>query len=183
GDAVAHHRLAGHGEFAVATLFAREVDDHATGLHGLHHVGGDQFGRRLARDQRGGDDDVGVLHFARVHVALRGQETFAHHLGVAAAARAFFLVVDLDEGATQRDDLVGDFGARVVGTHDGAEVGSRADGGKPGHADAGDEDLGRRDLAGGGDLAVEEATKGVSGLDHGPVAADAGHGGERVHLL
>ena len=118
-----------------------------------------------------------------VHLALGLLEALAHHLGVAAAAGAFFLVVDLDELAAQRHDLVGDLGARVVGAHDGAQVGGRADGGQAGDAGAGDEDLGRRNLAGGGDLAVEEAAEGVGGLDHGAVAADAGHGGQRVHLL
>jgi hypothetical protein len=149
----------------------------------LHHLGGDQLGRRLARDQRGGDDDVGVLGLLRVHRALRGLEAFAHDLGVTAAARAFFLVVDLDEFAAQRLDLVGHLGARVVGAHDGAQVGRRADGGQAGHAGTGDEDLGRRHLARGRDLAVEEAAEGVGRLDHGAVAADAGHGRQRVHLL
>ena len=183
GHAVAHHRLAGHGQFAVAALLGREVDDHAARLHALHHLGGDQLGRGLARDQRGGDDDVDFPRLLRVHRALRGLEALAHHLGVAAAARALFLVIDLDELATERDHLVGDFGAGVVGAHDGAQVGRGADGGEAGHAGAGDEDLGRRDLAGGGDLAVEEAAEGVGGFDHRPIAADAGHRGQRVHLL
>ena len=42
-------------------------------------------------------------------------EALAHHLGVAATPGAFFRVVDLDELATQRFDLVGDLGPRVVG--------------------------------------------------------------------
>jgi hypothetical protein len=68
-------------------------------------------------------------------------------------------------------------------SHDGAEVGGRTYGGEPGHAGTGDEDLGRRDLAGSGDLAIEESAEGVGRLDHGTVAADAGHRGQRVHLL
>jgi hypothetical protein len=66
---------------------------------------------------------------------------------------------------------------------DGAQVGGRADGGEARHTGAGDEHLGRWNLACGGDLPVEEATESVGGLDHGTVAADAGHRGERVHLL
>jgi len=54
---------------------------------------------------------------------------------------------------------------------------------KPGHAGTGDENLGRGDLARRRDLAVEEAAEGVGRLDDGAVAADAGHGGQRVHLL
>ena len=111
GDAVAHHGLAGLGEFAVAALLGRHVDDHAAGLHALHHLGGDQLGRRLARDQRGGDDDVASLACSAYIARCAALEALAHHLGVAAAAGAFFLVVDLDELAAQRLDLVGHLGA------------------------------------------------------------------------
>ncbi len=149
----------------------------------MHHLGGDELGRRLAGNQRGGDDDVRVPGLLRVHLALGLLEAFAHHLGVAATAGTFFLVVDLDEFAAQRHDLVGHLGACVVGPHDGAQVGGRADGGQAGDTGTGDKDLGRRNLAGSGDLAVEEPAEGVGSLDHGAVTADAGHGGERVHLL
>jgi magnesium transporter len=53
----------------------------------------------------------------------------------------------------------------------------------PRDACAGDEDLGRRHLAGGGDLAVEEAAEGVGRLDHGAVAGNAGLGRQGIHLL
>ncbi len=86
-----------------------------------------QLGRGFAGDQRGGDDDVRVLGLLGVHLALRGLEALAHDLGIAAAARAFFLVVHLDELAAQRLDLVGHLGTRVVGAHDGAQVGRGAD--------------------------------------------------------
>ncbi len=119
----------------------------------------------------------------RVHLALRGQEALAHHLGVAAATAAFFFVVHLDELTAERHHLVCDFGTRVVGAHDRAQVRRRADGREPGDARAGDEDLGRWDLAGGGNLAVEESAEGIGRLDHRAVAADAGHRGQRVHLL
>ena len=153
------------------------------GFMRLHHLGGDQLRRRLAGDQRGGDDDVDFLGLLGEHLALGLLEALAHHLGVAAAAGAFFLVVDLDELAAQRLDLVGHFGARVVGAHDGAQAGGGADRGQAGDAGADDEDLGRRHLARGGDLAGEEAAEGVGGLDHGAVAGDVGHRGQRVHLL
>ncbi len=127
-----------------------------------------------------------MSHFLRllgVHLALRLLEALAHHLGVAAAAGTFFLVIDLDEFAAQRHDLVGHFGAGVVGAHDGAQAGGGADRGQAGHAGAGDEDLGRRNLARGRDLAVEEAAEGIGGLDDGAVAGDAGLGGQSIHLL
>ena len=153
------------------------------GFMTLHHLGGDQPGRGLAGDQRGGDDDVHLLGLLGVHLALGLLEALAHHLGVAAAAGAFFLIIDLHEFAAQRHDLVGHFGTGVVGAHDGAQAGCSADRRQAGHAGTGDEDLGRRHLARGGDLAVEEAAEGVGGLDDGAVAGDAGLGGQGVHLL
>ena len=180
---MAHHGFAGHREFAVAALLGSHVHDHAAGLHALHHLGGDELGRGFAGDQRGGDDDVGVLGLLGVHLALRGLEAFAHDLGIAAAARAFFFVVHLDELAAQRLDLVGHLGARVVGAHDGAQVGSGADGGEARHTSACNEHLGRWHLACGCDLAVEKAAKRIGRLDHCAVSADPGGGGERVHLL
>ena len=127
GDAVLHHDLAGLGQLAVAALFSRQVDDHAARLHRLHHLGGDEARRGLAGDQRGGDDDVHLLGLLGVHLALGLLEALAHHLGVAAAAGSFFLVVDLDELAAHRHHLVGDFGTGVVGAHDGAQPDGGAD--------------------------------------------------------
>ena len=175
--------LPGLGQLAVAALLGRHVDDDASRLHRLHHLGGDELRRGLAGNQRRRDDDVDLARLLRVHLALRLLEAFAHDLGVAAAARALFLVVDLHELAAQRHHLVRDLGARVVGAHDRAQVGGRADRREPGDAGAGDEDLRRRDLAGGGDLPVEEAAERVGGLDDGAIAADAGHRRERIHLL
>jgi hypothetical protein len=182
-DAVPDHGLAGNREFAVAALLARHVDDDAAGLHALHHLGGDEPRCGFARNQSGGDDDVRVLGLLRVHLALGLLEALAHHLGIAAAARAFFLVIDLDELAAQRHDLVGHFGACVVGAHDRAQVGGRADGRQAGDTGTGDKNLGRRNLARRGDLAIEEPAERVGSLDDGAIAADAGHGGQGVHLL
>ena len=129
------------------------------GFIDLHHLGGDQLRRGLAGDQRGGDDDVHFLRLLGEHLALGLLEAFAHHLGVAAAAGAFLLVVDLHELAAQRLHLVGHFGARVVGAHDGAQADGGADRRQARDAGADDEHLGRRHLARGGDLAGEEAAE------------------------
>ena len=94
------------------------------GPHRLHHLGGDQLGRGLAGNERGRDDDVDVLRLLRERLALRFLEAFAHHLGVAAGARAFFLVVDADELGAHRLHLVRDFGTRVVRAHDRAQAGA-----------------------------------------------------------
>ena len=52
-----------------------------------------------------------------------------------------------------------------------------------GDAGADHHDLGGRHLAGGGDLAGEEAAELVGRFDNGPVAADIGHGAERIQFL
>jgi hypothetical protein len=57
-------------------------------------------------------------------------EALAHHLRVAADAGAFLDVVDGNEFAAERLDLVGDLGTRVVGADDGAQARSGADGGE-----------------------------------------------------
>ena len=61
--------------------------------------------------------------------------------------------LDLQVLAADRLHLVGDLGARVGRTHDGAEARRRADRRESGDAGAGDEHLGGRHLARGGDLA------------------------------
>jgi hypothetical protein len=153
------------------------------GFMDLHHLGGDEPRRRLARNQRRRDDDVDLFGLAGVHLALRLLEALAHDLGVAATARAFFLVFNLDEFTAQRHHLVGHFGTRVVGTHDRTQVGRGTDGGETRHTRAGHEDLGGRDLARRGYLTVEKTAEGVGCLDDGTVAADTRHGGQRIHLL
>ena len=62
-------------------------------------------------------------------------------------------------------------------------AGRRANGGKPCDARADHQHLGRRHLAGGGDLAGEEAAEIVASLDHRAVAGDVGHRRQRIHLL
>jgi hypothetical protein len=84
GDAVPHHHIARVGEFAVAALLGSQVDDDAARLHALDHAGSNQFGRRLARDEGGGDDDVDVHRLAGKEVHLRLDELGAHLLGVTA---------------------------------------------------------------------------------------------------
>ena len=175
--------LARLGQLAVAALFASHVDDDAARLHALHHLGGNQLGSRFARDQRGGDDDVAFLGLLGVHLALRGLKSFAHDFCVTSAARAFLLVVDLDELATQRLNLIGHFGTGIIGAHDGAQIGGSADRCEAGDARASDEDLGWRDFARGRHLAVEETAKSIGGFDDSSVATDAGSGRQRIHLL
>ena len=183
GDAVPDHDLARFGQFAVAALLRRHVDDHAARLHRLHHLGGDELRGRLSRNQGGRDDDVDLLGLLREHFALRLLEALAHDLGIAADARALLDVVDRDEFAPQGLDLVSDLGARVVGAHDGPQARRRPDGREAGDAGADDEHLRGRNLAGGGDLTGEEAAELVRSLDDRAVAADVGHRRQCVELL
>ena len=76
-------------------LLGREVDDHGAGLHRLDHARrSTAAGRRLAGDERGGDDDVDVLRLLPEEGHLGLDELLAHHLGVAAGAGAFLLEID-----------------------------------------------------------------------------------------
>src|SRR5438270_537534 len=131
----------------------------------------------------GGDDDVGVFRLAREHLALRALEAFAHHLGVATDAGALLLVLDADELGAERLDLIGDFGPRIVPTHDRAEADRSADRRKAGDAGADDEYPGRRHLAGGGNLAGKETPEMMRGLDHRAIASDVRHRRKRIELL
>ena len=79
--------------------------------------------------------------------------------------------------------LVGDLGSRVGRPDDRAEARGRADRGESGDAGARDEHLGRRYLAGGGDLPGEEPAELVGGLDDRAVARDVRHRAQHVHRL
>ena len=66
---------------------------------------------------------------------------------------------------------------------DGSHVLGLAHGGQTGDAATDDENLGRRDLSGGGDLTGEEAAKVVGRLDDGPVARNVAHRRQSVKHL
>jgi hypothetical protein len=100
-----------------------------------------------------------------------------------ARAVLVFLEVEHQELGVHALDLLLHLGARVEGADDGAHALGRADRGETRDARADHEDLGRRDLAGGGDLAGKEAAEVLRGLDDGAVAGDVGHRAQRVHLL
>ena len=139
--------------------------------------------RRLAGDQRGGDDDVDVLGLLGVELGGLAVEVLAHLLGVAGGGRTFVVDRDAQELGAHRLDLLADLGPRVEGPDDRAQAAGRADRGEPGDPGADDEHLGRRDLAGRGDLAGEQRAELVGRLDHRAVAADVGHRREHVERL
>ena len=155
------------------------------GFIACYHVGRPQLRRRPAGDQGGGDDDVDLRRELAELGELLLAELGARGRGIAAGGGPVLRLLELEEDELRAHglDLLGHLGAHVEGIGDGAERGRGADGGQPGDAGADHQHLGRRHLAGGRDLAGEEAAEVVAGLDHGAVAGDVGHRGERVHLL
>ena len=178
-------RLVGHRQVAVAAALGGEIDHDRSRLHRRDHVRGPELGGLPAGDQRGGDDDVDVGG----ELAELGELLLAELRGgrrrVAAGGGAVLRPLELEEHelGAHGFDLLGDLGAHVEGADDGAERDRGADGGEAGDAGAYHEHLGGRDLAGGGDLAGEEAAEVVAGLDDRPVAGDVRHRAQRVHLL
>ena len=155
------------------------------GFIACDHVGRPQLRRRPARDQGGGDDDVDLRRELAELGELLLAERGARGRGIAAGGGTVLRLLEgeEDELRAHRLDLLGDFRPHVEGIGDGPQAGRRADRGEPGHAGSHHQHLGRRHLAGGGDLTGEEAAEMVAGLDHGAVTGDVGHRGERVHLL
>ena len=75
GDAVLLDDLVALGERAVAALLGRHVDDHRALRHRHHRARRDQLRRRLARDQRGRDDDVRLLGVLARSAPARRRDT------------------------------------------------------------------------------------------------------------
>ena len=177
------HNLARNGQFAVAALLGGHIDDDAARFHAIDHFRRNQLRRGLARNQRGRNDDVDFLGLLGVHLALSLLEAFTHHLGVTTTTGTFFFVIHLDKFATERLDLIGHLGTRIVSAHDSAKARSRTQSGQTSHAGTGDKDLSWRNLASSGHLTVEETAKRIGRFDHGAIAADAGHRRQSIHFL
>ena len=121
----------------------------------------------------GRDDDVVLARLFLVDLENARLLVLVEGLGV--SIRAFLLDGNLDEGRTERLDLVGHFGTHVGGRYFGAHGACRADGRKTRDANADDIDASRRHLARGGHLAGEQAAEDVGGLDDRTIAAHVGH--------
>ena len=185
-----HHLLAGHGAldvaaFAVEALARGHVDDDAAGLHRRDIGGRDEARGRTPGDERRRDDDVDVGGLIAVEPRRGGVVRGARRLRIAVGGHLLRLVGhdDVEVAAADRAHLVGDLGTRVGRAHDRAEARGGADRGEPGDTGARDEHLRGRHLAGGGDLAREEAAELVRRLDDGPIAGDVGHRAQDVHRL
>ena len=168
---VAHDRLAGLGQLAVAAGLGRQVDDHRSRPHRLDGRGGDQPRRRPAGHERGRDDDVGVGDVALEQLLLLRLLLGGERGGVAALVlRAGHLELELHERRPQALHLLLHDRPRVERRHDGAEAAGGGDRLQAGHAGAEDEHLGGRDRAGGGHQHGEELRQRLGGEDHRPVA-------------
>src|SRR3954452_6496667 len=83
---IRYHDLIRLGQFAVATSFGSEVDNHRTRGHAANSIGRDDPWRRLAWDRGRCDADVAAGDRAGHEFALLLVELFAELLGVAAGA-------------------------------------------------------------------------------------------------
>src|SRR5258708_18098548 len=83
-DAVGIDDLAGFGALDIAAALDREINQHRTRLHRLHHLGTDELWRRTSRDQRGGEDDVLLLDMLGGGRGLLALVPLCIFLGVAA---------------------------------------------------------------------------------------------------
>ena len=167
------------GQRAVAAQRAcAHVDNNATGLHAGDGFLGEQQRGGASRHLCGRDDDVVLARLFLVDPEDACLLVLVEGLGV--SIRTFLLDGNLDEGRTERLDLVGHFGTYVGGRYFGAHGARRADGCKTRDTNADDIDAGRGHLARGRHLAGEQASEDVGGLDDSAIAAHVGHG--RAHV-
>ena len=182
--AVRDDDLVGLGQLAVAAALGRQIDDHRSGRHALHHLPGDQHRRALAGNRRGGDDDVAAGDDFGHHLALAAVERLVLRLGVAA------LVLGVAGFKRQLDELRADAlhlllggGPHVVGLHRRAEPPRGGDRLQPRHAGADDEHARGLDGAGRGGEHGKHARQVAGGQQHGLVAGHGRHRRQRVHAL
>ena len=154
------------------------------GRHPFDHLARDQHRRDLARDHRGGDDDVALGHDPPEQLALAIVKRFI--LGTRVAARVLGILGlegQLDEARPEALDLFLGGRPQVVRRGDGAEPPRRGDRLEPGHARPDHQHPRRRDRARRRRQHREHAGQGIGGDDDGLVTADRRHRGKRVHAL
>ena len=189
---IAHHfhaigggeHLAWHGVFTVATAHCRQVHNHRAWLHAVHHRFGNQFGRRLAWNRGGGDDDVHLTRLLGKQFHFCGNEFFRHHFGIAIAAASRLLwEVQFQELAAHGFDLLGHFQARVKCLNHRTQRISRTNSCQTCHTRTNHQHLRRRHFARSGDLARKETAKIMRRFNHGAIATDVGHRRQSIHGL
>ena len=166
----------------VTAVGCRQVDDDAARTHVGDIFFGEQHRGGAAWNVCGGDDDVGLGGLLGVDLRSEFRLVLGHLLGVAVLG-LLSLLLDGDEFRTHGFDLLASLDAQVGGLDDRAHGVGGTDRGQAGDTSADDVDLCRRHLTCRGDLAGEQSTEGVGGLDDCAVAGDVRHGGQHVHGL
>src|SRR5712691_3284728 len=182
--AVRLHRFAYPGEFAIASAFGGEVDNHGTRRHSFHHVGGDQHRRHLPGDHSSGNDHVALCNDAGQQFALAGVKGFV--LGSAVTARVLGVLSfngQLDKAAAQALHLLFGGGTHVIGRSHRAQPPSRGDSLQSRHSGTDDEYPRRRDRTRGRRHHGKDSDGRFRRQQHRFVTADRPHGGKRVHAL
>ena len=187
-DAMLDDHAIGFRQWAVAALCGRQVDHHRARFHGLHGGFGQQRRRAAARDQRSGDDDVGLACACMHEFSLTAHPVGRHRAGIAADTLgdlAFFVRQErhVEEFGAQRFDLLLHGGAHVGGFDDRAQALGRGNRLQARHTGAEDQHTRRFDGAGGGHQHRHEALVVVRGHHHRLVAGNVGLRGEHVHAL
>ena len=102
------HNLARLGQFAIAALLHRQIDENRARLHAFNHFARHQFGRRASGDQRRANDNVLLGNMLGDQFSLPLLIIRAHFLGVAALCFAAVarIGLDHDEGAAQAFHLL-----------------------------------------------------------------------------
>ena len=130
------------------------------------------------------DGDVGGGKRLVDGLGLAAPVFLAHVAGVAVLALGGLVERgDLDEPRPQALDLLLDRGANVEGGDDGAQPARGGDRLQAGHAGAEDEDVGRRDGAGGGHHHRHRPVVLDRRVEHRLVAGEVALRAERIHAL
>ena len=159
-----------------------QVDHDRAWTHRGHHLVRDEQRGRATGDGRRGDHDVGCGHVGCEQFALAHGTVYAQLPGV--ATRTLDGVqVEVDEGATHGDDLIGRGRAHVVGRDPGTKALGRGDCLQSGHAGPEHEHSSRRNRTGRGHVEREEAGESDGRLEHHAIAGDQRLASERVHRL
>ena len=119
----------------------------------LDHLLGNKLGSRLAGNERGGDDDVNISGLLEEQVVLCLLERVRHLLSITTLpASVLNNALNGNVLTAERLNLLASFWSHVKAAHNGAHVFGRADGRETSHTSTDNENLGRRYLAGSGDL-------------------------------
>ena len=164
-----------HGIFAVTAVLRGKIDNYAARFHRIDHFTGDQFRGRFARDQRSGNDNVDVFRLCSEEFHFGFDERLGHHFGIAIAAARFFFKIQFKELGAHTLHLLLHFRTGIKSTHDSAQAVCRTDRRKTCHTRTNHHDLGRWNLACGGDLAGEEATEFMCSFNNSAIPGDVRH--------